>query len=118
MQDEFCSICEKKLTKKDSDHVCRKCFRQAREQKKLEVKMSDRAAETLGLGIAFGSLLTWGLGKLAESVKLPEMEASDARAKLAKIQTRLKGQVARDVEKELRKKPKRRKPPGPPLGEK
>lgn len=100
MQDErFCAICERKLDDKDSDHVCRGCFRRAREPKTTVVELSDDGAERLGFALAVGDLLNWGVRKLVESsgVEPPPAkpppdpdEAARVREKLEDIQRRLK----------------------------
>lgn len=104
MTDNFCAICEGKLGKKDSEHVCRTCFRKAREPKAVTVEISDQGAERLGIALAVGNFINWGLEKLVEGagalgVKPPptpktaqearEQETA-ARAKLAQISRKLR----------------------------
>lgn len=100
-KDRFCSICEGRLTKKDSEHVCRLCFRKAREKKTVEVHLSDSAADRLGTAFALGSFINWGLQRLVEAsgTKLApppktteEMEKinRDAKERLREIQKRVR----------------------------
>lgn len=65
-KDRFCAICERKLSESDSEHVCRSCFRKAREPKEISVEMSEQAAQNMGLAFAFGNLFNWGIQKLVE----------------------------------------------------
>src|SRR5579871_3936889 len=97
-QDKFCVICEKKLGEKDSEHVCRACFRKAREPKETAVHMTEEVAQTLGFAYAFGNFLNWGVQKLIEGVKLPPpaktpkeqaRREAEARAALKRIQRRI-----------------------------
>lgn len=100
-QDRFCAICEQKLVEKDSEHVCRTCFRKAREPKETAVHISDEGARNLGLAYAFGNFVTWGIQKLVEvsGVKLPPpaktpeeaaQRQAAARDELKRIQRRMK----------------------------
>lgn len=50
-QDRFCAICERKLVEKDSEHVCRSCFRKAREPKETAIHISDEGAERLDIAM-------------------------------------------------------------------
>lgn len=119
-QDEFCAICEGKLQRKDSNHVCRKCFGKAREPKQVTVEMSDRAAQTLGLGLFFGSVVNWGIGKLAEvahaSPPHPELmkpaAGPSARGKILEIQKRLKRKAEPPKGRPRRKRRGPERPPG------
>lgn len=99
-QDKFCAICEKKLGEKDSEHVCRACFRKAREPKETAVHITEEVAQTLGFAYAFGNFLNWGVQKLIEGsgvklpspAKTPEEEArrqAEARDDLRRIQRRI-----------------------------
>lgn len=99
-QDRFCAICERKLVEKDSEHVCRTCFKKAREPKATVVHLSDEGAERLGLAYAFGKFVNLGIQKLAEMsgtklpppAKTPEEEArrqAEARDELKRIQRRI-----------------------------
>lgn len=99
-QDRFCAICERKLEEKDSEYVCRVCFRKAREAKETSVHLSDEGAEKLGFAYALGNFLNWGVQKLIEvsGAKIPppaktsEEEArqqAEARDKLKNIQRRI-----------------------------
>ena len=99
--DRFCAICERKLEAVDSEHVCRTCFRKARERKETSLNLSDEGAERLGYAYAFGNFVNWGIQKLIEvsGAKMPPPakttgEAAqrelEARARLREIQRRLK----------------------------
>jgi len=99
--DRFCAICEKRLEEADSEHVCRMCFRKAREPKEVQIRLSDEGAERLGYAYAFGNFLSWGVKKLVEASgaktppapKTPEEAAQrelEAREKLREIQRRLR----------------------------
>jgi len=67
MKERFCAICERKLTRKDSEHVCRVCFRAAREPK--EVVLTDQQATNIAISVGIGQLFCWGLGKLSDLCK-------------------------------------------------
>jgi hypothetical protein len=99
-EDRFCAICEKKLEVADSEHVCRTCFRKAREPKETSINLSDEGAERLGYAYAFGNFVNWGIQKLFEAsgakmpppAKTPEEAAQrelEARERLREIQRRL-----------------------------
>jgi len=96
--ERFCAICERTLGEKDSEHVCRSCFRKAREPKRVYV--SDRAARNIGTAIAFGNFVNWGLGKLVDAIGVkreiirgtPE-DGARARQRLADIQRRIKEEL-------------------------
>lgn len=101
IDDRFCAICEKKLEAADSEHVCRVCFRKAREPKKVSITLSDEGAKQLGYAYAFGNFVNWGMQKLFEisgvkmppPAKTPEEAARrgvEARERLREIQRRLK----------------------------
>lgn len=99
MADErYCAVCERMLGEKDSEHVCRDCFRRAREPKIRPLRLSDAGAERLGFALALGDLLNWGVQKLVESAgaSRPAAPAPSAdegrrmREELATIQRRLK----------------------------
>lgn len=98
--DKFCAICEQTLGEKDSEHVCRACFRKAREPKETAVHITDEVAQMLGFAYAFGNFLNWGAQKLIEGsgmklpppAKTPEEEArrqAEARDHLKRIQRRI-----------------------------
>lgn len=98
MDERFCAICEQGLGEKDSEHVCRSCFRKAREPKEVTVEITDRGAERMGIALALGNLFNWGLDKLVEFVKLPPPpttaqqthdEALAVRKKLEEMRRRL-----------------------------
>lgn len=72
--DEFCAICERKLTGKDSEHVCRDCFRLARELKETSIVISEQAAQNLGFAFALGELFNWGVRKLVEYCEKPKQD--------------------------------------------
>jgi len=61
--DPFCAICEQPLTDKDSDHVCRSCFRKAREPKRTELTITDEQAAQIGFSMAMGNLVAWAIEK-------------------------------------------------------
>lgn len=103
-QDKFCAICEQKLVEKDSEHVCRSCFKKAREPKETAVHISDEGAKILGFAYAFGDLINFGIKKLVEvsgsklpapaPAQTPEESAklqAEARDKLKDIQRRIDG---------------------------
>lgn len=64
--DKFCAICESKLTEKDSEHVCRRCFKAAREPKETAMVISEKAAQTLGIAYGLTNLVGWGIQQLVE----------------------------------------------------
>lgn len=103
-QDRFCAICEQKLGEKDSEHVCRTCFRKAREPKETQVLMTNEAAEKLGFAYAFGNFINWGIQTLVDlaRVKMPpppkdQEEAARreaaAREELHRIQREIKSEL-------------------------
>jgi hypothetical protein len=107
IQDKFCAICERVLEDKDSEHVCRSCFRKAREPKETSVLLTDEGAERLGFAYAFGNLLNWGVQKIIEVTgsKMPppprnQEEAARreaaAREELKRIQRKIKGDLGDD----------------------
>jgi hypothetical protein len=102
-QDTFCAICERALEKGDSEHVCRSCFRKAREPKETSVYLTDEGAERLGFAYVLGNFVTWGVQKLVEyaGTKLPPppknleeaaRREADARERLKEIRRRLDGE--------------------------
>lgn len=106
----FCAICERRLGEADSEHVCRSCFRKAREHKETSIHLSEEGAQRLGLAYALGSFVNWGVQKLIEASganrppepKTPEEAVQrevSAREKLRGIQERLNGDPS---EKEVR----------------
>lgn len=102
-QDEFCAICEQPLGENDSEHVCRSCFRKAREPKETSVLLTEEGAERLGFAYALGNFLSWGAQKLIEvaGAKMPpppknleeaaRREAA-AREELKRIQRKIQGE--------------------------
>lgn len=75
LMERFCAICERKLTKKDSEHVCRVCFHAAREPK--EVLMSDKAATNLAYAYGISQLINFGIQKLVEYCEKPRPQVDD-----------------------------------------
>jgi len=75
MADPFCAICEQPLTAKDSDHVCRSCFRKAREPKKTVISMTDEQAGQVGFALAVGNFLSWGIERFCDYIStLPKQD--------------------------------------------
>lgn len=103
----FCAICERKLGKKDSEHVCRLCFRKAREPKETTLHLSDEGAQRLGLAYAVGNFINWGIQKLVEvsGAKLPPPPKTpkEARERDRAARANLKGLSDR-IDRTLRRK--------------
>ena len=77
LMERFCAICERKLTKKDSEHVCRNCFRAAREPKETQFVMSEQAARHMGFAYGISQLFNWGIQKLVEYCEKPQPQQDD-----------------------------------------
>lgn len=117
MTDKFCAICEGKLGKKDSEHVCRTCFRKAREPKAVTVEISEQGAERLGIALAVGNFINWGLEKLAEGalgVKPPPAPKTAQEAREQDTAARAKlAQIRREIDRKLPPRGRRRRRRGP-----
>lgn len=100
MADRFCAICECALGEQDSEHVCRSCFRKAREPKETVVQMSDEGARNLGMAYAFGNFVNWGIQKLIEvsGAKIPPPPKTPEEAKERELKAR---QQLKDIQKKL-----------------
>lgn len=74
MDDRFCAICERKLDEKDSEHVCRTCFRAARERKETQLVLSEQAALNFGFAVGISQFVNWGIQKLIEYCEKPKVD--------------------------------------------
>lgn len=77
LEEQFCAICERKLTERDSEHVCRKCFQAAREPKEVSYIISEKAATNLGFAYGISQLVNFGIQKLVEYCEQPRPLVDD-----------------------------------------